>query len=652
MALAVVHSAVVGLHYFVGSFDDDASYIVAARALLAGRGLAGTMASGNAVVSAYPPGFPLLIAPIQWLFPGDSAFVPLRVFCTLCGAAILPLTWVWMRRRDMPASVRAAVMVLLALDPVLATFSTMVMAEAPVVVSLLLLLLASERWEASDRLVCWPGAAVVVLAAADVWLKEAALGLVAGVCLWYVLRRQWWRAVAVAGGVGLSLVPVLVVRWLHHIPLVGARYSQELGDYYRGGLLHRLTVVIPGDLRHWLVIALPRTVVPLLSPLPALGPWAILGRQVTVFTLLGLVVAWRRHRDLTVVAVPVYGAMTLLYPFINERRVILVLPMVLAWYALGVRTAVVWVEGVLRRPRLVRASVALGAVVLVLLPLAVQFPRDYLFGEFQDTSHPQGSRYMAILAALRPHRTVVETEYRYTTALFSGHRTANLAFTSVAYDSCRRSLVRRGIADDGAGYLLNGDLNKAHLIESPCLMHMATTEPWAIRLLRTHRDDTSVFELIGPGTGHPGLRNLLAHASASGTAVALPLLGGGRADTGDHPGTEQTAATVAGSAPAQATATITWTLPRASTLSQVSVGEAGVRHGHTSRVELQVLPVGGHWRTVRSADGSVGDGGRAPYLLGQLRTGVQVSAVRVVVAGRGTAFAEDVVALGPTGRGR
>src|SRR5580700_8640162 len=37
--LAVVHAVVVGRHYFVGSFDDDASYILVARALAAGHGL-------------------------------------------------------------------------------------------------------------------------------------------------------------------------------------------------------------------------------------------------------------------------------------------------------------------------------------------------------------------------------------------------------------------------------------------------------------------------------------------------------------------------------------------------------------------------------------------------------------------------------------
>ena len=41
LLLGLVHVALVAPHYFVGSFDDDAGYILAARALLAGHGLTG-----------------------------------------------------------------------------------------------------------------------------------------------------------------------------------------------------------------------------------------------------------------------------------------------------------------------------------------------------------------------------------------------------------------------------------------------------------------------------------------------------------------------------------------------------------------------------------------------------------------------------------
>lgn len=672
--VALAHAFVVGLHYYVGSFDDDANYILTARALLAGKGLTGSLVSGNSVIGAYPPGYPLLIAPIQWAFPGDSAFVPLRVFSALCGAAVLPLTWGWMRRRSMPPPTRAAVMVLLALDPVLATFSTMVMAETPFLVAFLALLAAADRWDRAGRLWCWPAVAVVVLSAAEVWLKEAGIGLVAGIALWYWMRRQWGRGVAVLAGVGVSLLPVLVGRLVEGIPLAGARYTEELNNYYRGGLVHRVLVVVPHNLLQWLFVALPATVVAFVSPvswLPTPGYW--FGWQVTVFTVVGLLVAIRRHRDLTVVAVPVYAAMTLLYPFINQRRVILVLPVVLAWYALGVHATVVFVARYARRHLSARRSgrarrvgwtgFALAAVVLVVAPLASQFPRDYLYGFGQSSSRLRGSRAMELLAALRPHSTVVETEYRYGTALFDGHRTDNTAFTLIYHDGCSLARARRGIAADHAGFLVIGDLNKPEVTESVCLMKMATTLPWSVRLLRTERDETTVFELIGPGTAHPDLRSLLPEASLSGSggiaALRLHRLGGGRGDAGDHPGSAPTTTVGAGGE-----GVITWRWARSRTISQVSLGEAGVlaagrrpqrgslRAGATRYVSVQLETRSGQWLTLRSAPGAVGDHGSAPYLLDQLPRPVRARALRVVVGapagslGR-RVFAEDFVALGP-----
>ncbi len=141
---------------------------------------------------------------------------------------------------------------------------------------------------------------------------------------------------------------------------------------------------------------------------------------------------WRRHRDATVTIVPVYLAMTLLWPYVNERRVILVLPIVAAWYVVG--GAAVWRavrDGLARRrelrgarPWTVRGVGAALAAAAVVVPLAAQTPRDYLFAVHQDSSQFGGSRYAAILAHLGTPADVVETDYLSSTALFTGHRTA------------------------------------------------------------------------------------------------------------------------------------------------------------------------------------------------------------------------------------
>jgi hypothetical protein len=635
LALGLVHVALVAPHYFVGSFDDDAGYILTARALVAGQGLTGHMASGTGVAAVYPPGYSALLAPLVWLWP--HTFLPLRLLSAVCYAALFPLTWIYLGRRRIGERTRAAVLVVLALGPPLATYGSMVMAETPFLVLLLGLLILVDRWEAQDRLLTRAGLGVVVTAAGLVWFKEAGIGLVAGLVLWLLLRGRAARrkAALVVVGVAALLAPIVVARLATGVPVAGARYSQELGGYYQGGLLDRVVHVAPHALWQLLSTALPATLVPYLSPLPIHGHapdlWKALSWHVTVLTVIGAVVWGRRHRDAAVVLVPLYLAETLLWPYINERRVILVLPVLVAWYGLGAKT--VW-DAYRRRPlpwsrlrsasaggwpRVVRPATAGAlAVLAVVAPLAAQLPRDYLLDAGQSTSQFEGSRYAGILARLGSPTDVVETDYLYSTALFTGHLTAGSAFTTTLF-SCYVPGALAAIGTDNAGYLLVGDLNKPGYLDSPCLYGAATSSGWAVQLLHTSRDDATVFELIGPGTGHPDLRDLTGAASLTE-----------QPDPGPAPAT-----------------TFTWRWPHLEPVSQVSVGAAGSTG--TTAVAVQLQAADGRWHPAARVSSPVGDGrGAAPYLLATLAAGTEARALRVVVAGTTTATVTDVHALGPT----
>jgi hypothetical protein len=643
LALGLLHVALVAPHYFVGSFDDDAGYILAGRALLAGLGLNGHLASGVTVAGSFPPGYSALLAPLLWIWP--HTFVPLRMLSLVCYIAIFPLTWVYLGRRQIGDGARTATLTLLALGPPLATYATMVMAETPFLVLLLVLLLLVDRWEPQPRVFTGTGLAVILAAGGLVWLKEAGIGVVVGLALWLLVARRpasGRKAAAVLGGTAVLLLPVALARLIGGIPLAGSRYSVELGGYFHGGLIARLLHVAPRGLWQMLSTALPATLVPYLGPLPIHGHapdlWKVLSWQVTLLVAVGAVVWARRHRDAAVVVVPVYLAETLLWPYVNERRVILVLPVLAAWYVLGAvavwKSLRSWVTA--RRARLDRrgrpgvlgargigvAAGALAVGLVVIGPLAVQLPRDYLVGYGQDTSHFEGSPYVQILTRLGQPADVVETDYLSSTALFTGHATAWTAFLDTV-TGCDLRVIRQALASDRAAFLLLGAVNKPGVVDRPCLLAAASANPWAVRLLHTNRDNASVFELIGPGTGHPDLRDLTA-----GLSPTRQALGPGRT------GWEWD-----------------WAQPRA--VTQVSVGAAG-RAGSTSSISLQVRGADGVWHTEAAAASSVGDGApAAPYLLATLPPGSLVSAVRVVITATpvgpdaAASVPLDVHALGP-----
>lgn len=632
MVVGLVHVGLVATHYFVGSFDDDASYILSAKALLAGQGLTGHITSGAVVAGVYPPGYPAVLTPLVWLWP--HSFVPLRVLSGLCFAAVFPLAWVYLRRRAVSPWMVAVVLWVLALGPVFSTFGSMVMAETPFLVAFLAFLLLVERWDRQRSAFTGTALVVVLFAGGLVWLKEAGIGMVAGLALWelvanrdrFRLVQRASRCVAVAVGTAALLVPVVIARLATGVPVAGSRYSQELGGYYSGGLESRLVHVVPHGLWQMVSTAIGATIVPYGSPLPTSGHvaelWKVLSWHVSILAAVGAVVWFRRHRDASIVVVPVYLAETLLWPYVNERRVILALPVVAAWYVIGAtaawRLVAKWVAS--RRPdRLALAS--RGAVVLaalvVVAPLAVQFPRDYLYKTGQSSSHFGGSRYAAVLSRIGPASDPVETDYLYSTALFTGHRTARTAF-DVTLNACYLPGVKGAIATDRAGFLLLGEVNKPGVMDSPCLLQLADSQPWAVRLLHTSRDNASAYELIGPGTAHPDLSDAVRSSSFSQSR---------------SPGS----------------VTYQWTWGSPVPLWQVSVGEAGFEGLGSStaavRVEVEVAP--DVWRTVAHAASAVGDGdGDAPFLLAQLSPGTEAMSVRVVGRGQGQSFSvSDVHAL-------
>jgi hypothetical protein len=625
--------ALVAPHYRVGSFDDDASYLLSAKALLAGQGLTGHLTSGEPLVGLYLPGYGALLAPFVWLFP--HSFLLPRLLSVVAYAASFPLVWLFLHRRGMSDGEAAAALILLALCPVDATFASMVMAETPFLVILLLLLLALDRWLESDRAVGRWGWAVLIAVAALLWLKQAGLGLVVGLVLWLPFTRtarRWRRAAFLAAGAFISVLPVLIARLVVGLPLAGDRYSMELGGFYQGGLIDRLLHVLPGSVQTLFSTAIPATLVPYYGPLPdqgfARGFWSVLAWQVTALCIIGAVVAFRRRRDGVMEAmVVVYLGESVLWPFVNERRVILVLPIMIAWYVMG--ASALW--GALRRRvgarpggGYDRAQVAAGILVasaVTFVPLAAQMPKDYLFPWNVSSSDPGGSRYVELLAALGPRSAVIETSYRSTFALFTGHPTAWNAFLDDP-GPCSASGARMGIAEDHAGFLVTGDFNKPDLIDDPCLAALAQTAPWAVPLLHTGRDQASVYELVGPGTGHPDL--------VPTVTAATPLL---RTSEGDR-------------------SLWTWQWSTPVPVTQVSVGEAAAESGPTESVVVEVRAASGEWTTLTEARSGVGGcAGCRPFLLSEPSPAPEATAVRVVVTAVSPAVVEDLAVIGPGGTG-
>jgi len=652
LAVQVVHTFVVAPIYHVGSFDDDANYLMAAHVLAAGGGLTSKMPSGATVVAYYLPGYPMMLVPLVWLW--GSALWPPRVFSTLCVGLLYPLLWAWMGRRGFKPGYRVAVLGLLAINTVLATYSTMVMAEAPFLAVLVLALFALDRWEQRPGVL--NACLVVLLMVALVWLKEAGIGLVAGLVLYELWRRRWSRAAGVSLGTAALLLPGLVARWASGGSTIGNRYVGEISPPGDGGLLHKLPNEVVQDVWSYLQEVLRQSVLPTGSPLPAHGAvellMAAVGATVPVLGFVGAVSWYRRHPFAESWMLWAYFIETLAYPYTNQRRVILVLPIVTIWYVTG--AAVVWRWALdLGGQTLSKVATSVAVVVAVLaagVPTAAGFTRDYLYKLGLKSSEFAHSPAMALLKAIGPASAVVETDYRGSVAYFSGHRTAWTAFTATTpygpfarknKGSCTVPIVRRALKADDAEFLMIGDVNIPGLVDSPCLLQMASTASTsravgAVRLISTDHDQTSVFEFVGPSSPQPRVTDWTAAVSPTAPAASVVLRRNGKGDAG---GTGFTLAARDG------TASFDWSWGTPVAVTQLSVGSV-TSTSAVQAVNVSVEPARGVWKNVLAAPGAVGDRGAAPYLLAELPPSTEVLGVEVSVRTSGTAEVAYVNAIG------
>jgi 4-amino-4-deoxy-L-arabinose transferase-like glycosyltransferase len=521
VVLAAVHVGLVAGHYVVGSFDDDGHYLALAKAFAHGKGYVDTSIPGSPVETLYPPGYPLLIAPLVWLF--GSALWPLRVLSALAFLGCFPLLDRLLRRHPVSHGVRVATLLLFALSPTAATFGSEVMPEAVFLLVLLAVLLALPPWEQGSVL-SWRGAVVALGAPYLFLLKTAGLPMLVGVLAWLLLRRRWRHLLAATVASVAMLLPLVLVR-VTSGPVVGSRYQDEYA--LAGPFLH----AVWNGAHLYVTYAIPATLVPT-------GGAGLDGHLVLVDAVLWVlrysaallvVVGWvswmRRRLDVTALITVLYMAETVPFAFINQRRVVLMLPLVVAWYALGwsrvLAACRAWA------PARARGSLRYAAavpVVLVFSLLAWQLPRDYLLLRGESTPAARGSGYVAALRDLTPAGWSVAAAYQWTTAELTGRtatRVAHFTTRCAPGQSSDLAALHGKLATAHVATVLDAWAKWPHNIDNPCLLATLSVAPWAVPVFHG-TDASTVFVLVGPGTPRPSDRVVLDVGSPAQSEASLP----------------------------------------------------------------------------------------------------------------------------------
>ncbi|MBE0682365.1 MAG: hypothetical protein IH589_10660 [Anaerolineales bacterium] len=206
-AAVVIVSALLGMLRFnslqLGTSYDDAHYIILAESLSSGQGYELINFPRPQIERAFPPGWPILLAPLTFLFPGNYTVLKLLSF-GLWLASILLVYEIFSKQIESPY--REIVTGLTALNPLLVGTSVTVMSESAYLFFSLLALNVLDRWnEKREGKRDWLVILVAVLAFYTQLIRTIGISLAIALVIYYLFNRRWREAgismgIFIAGG--------------------------------------------------------------------------------------------------------------------------------------------------------------------------------------------------------------------------------------------------------------------------------------------------------------------------------------------------------------------------------------------------------------------------------------------------------------------
>ena len=305
----------------IGVFQDDGHYAILARALATGHGYHYTNLPGAPAATHFPPGYPLLLAPLWWIapsFPGNVAVLKLLNVVLLAVAAVAIRAVARRLGGLSPLAASMLAMVSVATVPVL-FLSGLLFSEIAFIAALCGVLLVAEpvvaHEDASWRRVLGVGVAIGALA----MLRTVGVTLLPAVLAVLLWRRRWQASALVLAGACVFLVPWQLWSAAHardvSSAIAGAygAYGTWLTDAWRAGGAPFVRDVLLENLRGLRMLLM-------LFGLYDAPLWA---RAMATLALVTLVAsgAWalRRRAPVTVLLFVPYVALLLLWPFPPDR---------------------------------------------------------------------------------------------------------------------------------------------------------------------------------------------------------------------------------------------------------------------------------------------------------------------------------------------
>lgn len=357
--------AVLTLLLGVWTFDsklslsgDNTEFITLARSMAQGDGLVHINSPDPQPATKYPFGFPLLLAPLEWVFPGN--WVPMKAWVLVLFAAGMAVLYQLVKER-MGVLPALAVVVLsltagksylthgpdgIVYGPLLLHYAHQVMSEAPYLTFSLLALWLIERGVAREGIKGnWWLIGGFCCTMWAYYLRTAGITLIAAVVVYLLLRRDFRRGLIFGGAALLCWLP-----WTLRNSAVGGGgvyikqlfmvnpYHPERGLLDFGGFVERFF----GQLQLYLTRELPNTLVPYFTGAETIFHFASL--LLIGFAVAATVLCIKRGENLLfLIYAGFFIGVVLLWPWPGDRFLVPIVPVLMllgVWVVLQLRDRV------------------------------------------------------------------------------------------------------------------------------------------------------------------------------------------------------------------------------------------------------------------------------------------------------------------------
>lgn len=343
-SVVVVATLLVGIWTFDAKLSlsgDNAEFIALAHSLAQGQGLSYINSPDPQPATKYPFGFPLLLAPLAWAFPGD--WVPMKAWVLVLFALGMGVLYQLAKERVGVLPGLAVVVLSLvtgksylthsadgaAYGPLLLHYAHQVMSEGPYLTFSLLALWLVERGVGREGIKgnWW----LVGGFACTLWayyIRTAGIALVAAVVLYLLLRRDFRRGLFFGGAAFVCWLP-----WVWRNQALGGGgvyikqlvmvnpYHPERGLLDVGGFVERFIV----HTQHYLTWELPNTLVPFFLDVEAmfyLAPALLIALAVAATVLC----IKRGEHLLLLLYAALFMGMAVLWPWPGDRFLVPIVP--------------------------------------------------------------------------------------------------------------------------------------------------------------------------------------------------------------------------------------------------------------------------------------------------------------------------------------